>query len=289
MKEFNTSLLRERFVIQAPDTLDQPFVAQSNRMKLELKDRAGEIIETFIVRAQNMHSCIRMSAYILKNFKERGPILKRPTAFEWDDAWDMTVNNYEYSFNPHRWVAVYHKGKVIYSSENHHPFLDVIEKCDTQNEGPYDGSISIAEAAFKKTGKNIKIDHEGNVALVVNLEHDHGRCGIILRGPRKTTIFNFTITPKNGNILNFFQCMTTSAAFLEGIQLAFLVGISEEKSRLGIAADDTAKEIKRTREARRRLPRLEKEINILENSFEISYRPEKPNFQTIMYDAGSLL
>ncbi len=81
--------------------------------------------------------------------------------------------------------------------------------------------------------------------------------------------------------------MSAAAAFLEGIQLAFMIGMNNIKIQLGII-ERLSKDEKKNREAIRRLSRLSAEIANLENSFDVRYRPEKPEFQHTIMDAEKL-
>ena len=294
MNDFSTSLLREKFIIHDPyaDPGERkgPVVALSNRIVLDLKNDAGEIQESITIRAQNMHSCIRMGAKLLQSFRQGGLLLARANPYDWDAAWETTVNDYEQIYNPQRWVALYTKGRVLFEKGEHHPLLDVIEKCQAVNKGPYDDAVLMAEDAFKKTGKVVKLEYDGNVALVVNFQEREGRCGIILRGADRTTTFNFVASARatpGAQAFNHAQVLTTAAAFLEGIQMAFLVGMNDEKIRRGIIARPSPEE-KQTREARRRLSRLNAEIANLESAYDVRYRPERPEFQSIIIDAEKL-
>jgi hypothetical protein len=104
----------------------------------------------------------------------------------------------------------------------------------------------------------------------------------------RTTTFTFTATPKKvGQAINIPQCLGSAAAFLEGVQLSFLVGMNTEKIRIGII-ERFSKEEKQTREGRQRLSRLSSEIANLESAFEIRYRPERPEFHHLMMDAEKL-
>lgn len=292
MKDFSTSLLREKFVIYDPQKgmadKKSTVVATSNRMSVDLRNDAGKLIETFIVRAQNMHTCVRMAARIIHEFHQHGPISRRPEAFKWVNAWDQIVNDYEYAYNPARWIALYHDGKCIFTSGDHHPLLDMIEKCDFESDQEYDYAVPMAEKLFQQVGKNLKIDYDANVALSVHMENNQARCGIILRGSNKTTTFTFTASPKKpGQSLNMPQTLSAAAAFLEGVQLAFLVGMNTEKIRIGII-ERFSKEEKQTREGRHRLSRLSAEISNLEDAFDVHYRPERPEFHHLMMDAEKL-
>lgn len=292
MKDFNSSLLREKFTIYDPN-LDlseaAPVIALSNRMVVELRKDTGALEETLVVRAQNMHCCVRFAARLIQSYQIGGSILIRGVPFDWEAAWDAIVNDYEYAFNPQRWISVYHKGKAIFKKGNHNPFLDVIEKCDFENEAHYDFAIPMAEQAIKKSGKVLKVEYDANVALAMDFADDKGRCGIILRGPNRTTTFNYSAAPlpKSKESLSIPRCLTAAAAFLEGIQLAFLLGMNTEKIRLGIIERFSTEE-KQTREVRDRLKRLSSEIAGLESSYAVRYRSEKPDFSVIVAEAEEL-
>ncbi|MEK7801750.1 MAG: hypothetical protein AAB276_04780, partial [Pseudomonadota bacterium] len=169
--ELNTTLLREKFTLS--DHIDDqvaPVIAMSNRVPLLLLDAAGQVSETFIVRAQNMHTSIRMAAQILQTFMRVGPLMARAEPYRFDEALARILPEHELNYNPHRWVAVYNKGKVIFSSGEYHAFLDVIEKCDSINPGNYDRSVGIAEDTFRKMGKELSIQHESNIGMVIHVK-----------------------------------------------------------------------------------------------------------------------
>lgn len=291
MVSFNSSLLREKFTIHDPldsgSETGAPVLALSNRMVVELEGKTGQYKESFVVRTHNMHSCVRIVGRIFRAYHTTGPILIRAKGFEWDTIWEQIVNEYEYEFNPHRWVAIYSNGKVLFEAGERHPFLDVIEKCDARNKAEYEKAIPIAEDAFRQLGREVRIEYDANVALVTDMDDKQARCGVILRGPNRTTTFNFAVFPKKEPVLNIPQVMTASAAFLEGVQLAFMIGMNNEKIRLGII-ERFSHEEKQTREARRRLSRLNAEIANLETACEVRYRPERPEFPHIIMDAEKL-
>jgi len=285
IKNFQSSLLREKFVIFDPkvkDTAKTPIIALSNRMVISLKTS-----EEYIIRAQNMHSCVRFAARIIQSFNMGGSLLNRVNGFDWDAALKPIINDYERKFNENRWIAVYHKGKILFESGTHHPFLDVIEKCDFENGQNYDNAVPLAEAAFKKTGKNLKIDYDANVALVATFEKNEGRCGVILRGAYRTTTFTFNIIGTKKISMNIPQCLSACAAYLEGIQLAFMIGMNIYKMRVGIIKRHSDLE-RQTKEAQRRLGRLNTEITNLHDAFDVRYRPEKPEFYRILNETEEL-
>jgi hypothetical protein len=288
MHDFSASLLREKFIIHELKAVskksEKPVVALSNRIVSEHKDEQGKTIEALVVRAQNMHVCARMGARILESFIQGGPLIGREQQFDWQMAWDTLIGDYEQDHNPDLWIAVYHNGRVLFESGARHPLLDVIEKCEARNDGVYDDSVLLAEDAFKQTGKNVKIEYDGNVALVAHLENLQARVGIILRAGGRTTTFNFSVASKDGRDINHPQCLVVGAAFLEGIQLSFRIGMDQAKIKSG-AIKKGSEEEKASRQARLRLSRLRTDIGNLEGTYTVRYRPEQPDFDKIIYDA----
>lgn len=293
MKDFNTTLLREKFTIQ--DALAQrgprrdaapPVIALSNRIVLPLMSEDGTMSEKLIVRAQNMHSCARMAARILQEFQESGSILERSTPFDWRYAWLSITKGFEIKFNPHRWIAVYHKGRIVFEDgeTERHPFLDIIEQCDARNKDNYEKAVIVAEDAFKQAGKLVTIEHDSNVALVLNSEEGEVRCGVIVRGPNRTMTFSFTARPRGGRSVKISQCLSVCAAFLEGVQLAFQVGMIRQKQVFEMI-DPGSAEAERGRESSQKLGRLNGAIQQFENLADVTYRPERPDFSEMIDDA----
>ncbi len=290
--DFSTTLLREKFVIsdnRGETTEGHPIIAVSNRMVVPLTDSNGKLIETFIIRAQTMHACIRMAGKIMQTFMRAGPLMARDEQFNFQEAWDNIIEDHERQFNPDRWIAVYSGGRLVFGGEDHHMFLDMVEKCESRNPGDYEKAIKLAEEAFANLGKQVTISHEGHIGLVATIKKGHGKCGLILRNPNRRTTFNFIAENKEADVnVSPTQCMTVAAAFLEGIQLAFQIGMANEKLRVG-AIKRYSEEDRRAESGRRRLGRLNAEIRTFENAFDVRYRPEKPEFGQLVSNAESFM
>lgn len=283
--EINTTLLREKFVLRDTDREgDAPILAISNRLVLPLVTRQGQDAEIFVLRAQNMHSCVRMAAQILQTFVRMGPLLVRAEPFDFAEAWGRVCSSHEVDYNPLRWVCVYNKGREIFSAGAHHPFLDVIEKCDSKNPGNYDRAVGLAEETFGKMGRKVSISYEANIGMVLNVNPEIGRCGLIHRGTEKSRTFNFITEPEEDRKVSPVMCMNVCAAFLEGIQLAFKVGLANDKLRL-MLIEKFSTEAKQAQSALRRLAELNLEIKGFDNQSKIRYRPEEPEFSLIITDA----
>mgnify|MGYP001351839819 CR=1 FL=1 len=284
----NTSLLRERFVIQDEKHALEPIVAVGNRLLLPLVSDNGEIKERFVVRAQTMHMALRLAAYIAREFQTKGPILHRQVPLRWDDIWYDMTSEFERLYNPSAWCAIYHNGRAIFKNGNYHPFLDVIEQCDIKNRADYDKAIYIAEDIFKQAGKSVKINHNVNIGVVIGAMEGRIRSGLILRAPAHTSTFNFVIETDYDNpaSLRPHDGLDLSSYYLEGIQLAVLTGIAEyQRKRDGAPASHEPIPLQ---SAYKRLGRLTQAIDSREKQFSIRYRPEKPDFKTILDEARQL-
>lgn len=283
------SLLRERFTITdlnpSSAGAGKPLIALSNRIVVALKTKSEDVEEEFVVRAQNMHSCVRMVARLHRSYSAHGSIMNRASTFDWETAFSEIFSDYEARFNPDLWVAVYYKGRLVFSHGERHPFLDVIEKCDYANPDSYEKTLIAAEAAFKKAGKTVQVECDSNVAMVLDLDRQKGRCSEIVRTADKVTTFSFSVSGEKRNTeINPAQILNVAAAFLEGIQLAFLVAHGEEKLARGLVERHSEEE-KKARAGKRRLGRLSGEIEALESIFEVHYRPERPSLSELLNEA----
>jgi hypothetical protein len=286
--EFKCTLLREKFVLRDPagDLSDTPPVtALSNRMVLALSSPSGEEEETFVVRTQNMHSCVRLCAAIAKEFYDRGAITTRVMEFRWDNLWRDVIKGYEKDWNPDIWCAVYHRGRPIFDDGVRHPFLDIIEKCDAASGQSYADSVSFAEKAFQQAGKEMKIDHDSNIALIVSIKDGEAKCGVILRGANKKTTFNYTVKKKKtGDDVRVPTILTVSAAFLEGVQLAFTVGMINRRRSIQLI-EKFSDEDRKGKRGQDRLVNLSNAIEGLERKYWVQYRPDRPDFLQMVREA----
>lgn len=283
----NTSLLRERFTIQQKNNIGgETLVALGNRILLPLVSKNGELKERLIVRAHSMHTALRLAAIITREFHTNGPLLNRQAKFNWKDAWYDITTDFERPHVPETWCSVYANGRVVYTDGDYHPFLDVIEQCDVKNRAEYDRAVTIAEDVFKQAGKDVSIEHDVNIALVIGVMDDKTRCGLILRAPTRTTTFNYQINP-NGDAPQTVEPhngLLIAADYLEAIQLAVTSGFVQSQINQG-KIRETSPIAKKAQSAYKRIGRLNQSIQSYENQFDIRYRPERPDFMTILEDS----
>jgi hypothetical protein len=142
----------------------------------------------------------------------------------------------------------------------------------------------VAEDAFKQAGKLVTIEHDSNVAVVMAYTPEEARCGLIVRGPSRTTTFNFIARPRAGRGVKISQCLSVAAAFLEGIQMAFQVGMIRQKVAYELI-EPGSNEAERGREASQKLGRLNGAVQQFENLVDVHYRPERPDFGAMIDDA----
>lgn len=289
--EFNASLLREKFVVYdaTPSDINDhaPLVALSNRLTLPLCSADGKVKEDFIIRAQNMHTTMRLGGRMARDFREQGKLMGRAKPYDWAGACESVLSDYEKAWNPKLWIAVYLGGRLVYDQnpELRHPFLDIIEKCDAyNNHGQYDRPLDVARDAFKQAGKLVNITHDANVAASLTIADDEVRCAVMLRSASRTTNFFLTARPKPGHEVVVSQGLTVTAAFLEAIQLAFVIGTSNHKVRANLVARNS-EEAQRGADANNWLTRLNKAVLQFENKLDVFYRPERPNFLKMIAEA----
>ena len=281
----DTSLLREKFVIREKTKHQGDNALKINcpsaRMPISLQS-GGLPKETYIIRSYNMHSSTRMVSKIIHDYERNGPIMSRSIAIDWTELWESSISSYDRMHNKNSWVAIYHKGKPIFSSGEYHSFFDVIEKCDVLNKGNYDKSMRMAEKAFRQAGKDTEITCDSTVALISILGKNDGRCSMVLRGPNTTTTFNYSIRPlEQEGELNIPQVLSTAADFLEGVQLSYMVGLTSQKLNKGLI-EKYSDEEKQMNRAQTRLTELNTHIGSMERRYKVRYRPERPNFETLI-------
>ncbi len=293
MGPFHTSLLREKFTItEVGDNLNDaaPVIALSNRLVVTFANDKGQERETFAIRTQNMHTCIRVAAAIAREIAERGPITYRASEFHWDHLWQDIIKGYEKDWNPDIWCALYMNGRLLYSYGSHHNFLDIIEQCDAHNKGDYADALPFAEKVFQQAGKLVKIDYDANVAMIVSTTEQEAKCGIILRGANRRTTFSFKALKRGerkSESLRVPTVLSVCAAFLEGVQLTFHIGILNYKYRM-MMIEKYSNDWRHKERATTRLGNLNRAVLQFDKDFEVTYRPEQPDFQRYIKEAEAV-
>jgi hypothetical protein len=277
MEDFNTSLVREKIVFiddnVAPDIDDLeegPNVIRSNRMQLKLGDK-----DKVVVRAQNMHTTLRMASKVISDYFKSGSMSGRTQDVEWDELWQAMLSNYEREFNPYNWSAVYLNGRPVFRTKTS-PFVDIVEQCALLTVDNYDATMKVAQGALKKVGKSMRIKHTTSVASVLTDNGEMMRCGFLYRTDGNDLAFNFTAAggEMNGRIV---QSTGIAAALLEAMNLRYVIRKLQLKMGETSGMKSTA-EANQLRGATGRLVALDKGISSFEEIYDVRYRPEKPVF-----------
>lgn len=303
MKQFHSTLLREKFLIKEAgdsvssdsDQVAPPVAAQgtaqvtaqvtamSNRMVLPFRDSHGRVIEEFVVRAKTMHSCVKLAREIVSEFMHNGGLTPRIEKMPWSRLWGRVMTQAEKKSDPDHWCVIYKDGRPIFEDKSHHPFLDVIEKVSFKHQCDYDESIVLAEKAFLDAGKKVTITHDGKIAAILDVNEERAKCGIIIRSPIKTTTCNIRVQQKHKDEGYVLPAFALCAQFLEGIHLSFSIGHHETI----IANADKAQRQNSERavsKAKERILSIQRRIGDIEDLTEVNYRPEKPSFKSIIRD-----
>jgi hypothetical protein len=282
----NTTMLREKFTVTEKGAAE-PMVALGNRILLPLISKTGRNEERLVVRGQNMHTTLRMAAMLVRTYYRDGPILSRSPSYPWGPNWEDFVPDYERETNPKGWIAVYNAGRCIYKQGDYHPFMDVIEQCDARNRDEYDRAVAIAESAFNMAGRGVSIDHQATIAMVIGSMADKSRVGLIYRNPRRSSTFNFSVDPRQDSVTRTVvgasphQCLMQAAAWLELVQLSVTAGFY--RARKGTLNEDAPA----LESVQRRLGRLNAEIVQFEESFDVRYRPDRPDMMTLIDETAA--
>lgn len=277
MEDFSTSLVREKIIFtetaNSDGTEKEPVVVRSNRVFLKLGNGADS--EKVVIRAQNMHTTLRIAARMLQAFYTRGPLLSHEKGLNWDDLWESSLSGYEKDYNKEAWCAIYINGRSIFKTITS-PFVDVIEKCALLTLDNYDTTMNVTENALKKIGREMTINHSSNVAAVFTDHGDHMRCGVIHRSNKKDAAFNFTAT--NGQQqTRITQSFGATAAYLEAFNLRFVIDNLRQKIRAG-EAKTVSHENNQIRAAIARQGAINRAILSFEEIYNVKYRPAKPDF-----------
>ena len=278
MEEFSTSLIRDKIILM-DDTpgghdgiIKEPVVIRSNRIFLRLGSPPN--IENVVIRAQNMHSTLRLASKVISSCSGDGSLLAVDTPFDWGAQWDAALSAYEKEHNSDIWAAAYVDGKPVFKTVKA-PFIDVIEKCAVVSTDNYDATMEVTETVLKQIGHAVRISHSSNLATTFLDNGDSMRCGILHRGNKKSVIFSFTGTGGNrhGRIVRSVEVV---AAYLEALNLRFIVRMLQERIRNGEISKE-ASERNRIEPAVFRQIALAKEIFSFEETYDVKYRPEKPD------------
>jgi hypothetical protein len=219
---------------------------------------------------------------ICKAFMRDGPLLARSTSFAWGPEWMYTLPDYEKQTNPKQWIAVYSSGRCIFKQGDYHPFMDVIEQCDARNRDEYDRAVKIAEDAFNLAQRDVHIEQQSTIAMVIGAMPEKTRVGLIFRNPRHSSTFNFGVEAKPKGLTSVpHECLLHAANWLELVQLSVTAGFHRARRGAMISEASVYEAVQR------RLGRLNTDLTQFEEKYEVSYRPDRPGMIDLIDEAAS--
>lgn len=273
MRAIEATLSRERFIFRDVTTAAQLEVGASNRIEVSGFSREGERCCT-VVRGQYMHSTMRMAAALCERLEAGQNVLSNAAASEIQAEWDVTAD-FERTMLRESWVRVYVDGDPIFSDGPDQPMLDLVEKIHSECGAEYDAISKGLEEVLRGWSTPRAVEHLVNIAAVCRLTVDFARVSLILRIPRHSSTFSFTMKEKQflytegKQLLKSHRCFEHAANWLELIQLAY-------SPRLDALQKADARKRKGYVD---RLKRLQSGIVLAEEQFEVAYRPDRPSHE----------
>ncbi len=276
MREFSTSLVREKIIFSFPESVsaeaELPIIIRSNRIHLRLAQ--GGVEENIVVRAQNMPDTLRMAGAVVENFFWYGPVKNRDPA--WERLWGQALSDYGKIYHAEEnWGAVYYEGAGVFQTVKS-PFADVVERCALATLDNYDATLKTVETVLDRLGKKTQIQHQANIAAVFSDAEGATRNSLIHRASGQSGVFHFTASGGD-RAERIGRSFLTAAAFLEAINLRYFIANFEAGLARG-SAESHADKMEQYKAAKKRRLALMQFVNGFERRYAVNYRPERPDF-----------
>ena len=289
MKDFSAQLTREKFDLH-PDPKDEEdgkamTTAVGNRLEIKLSSKKNEEEAKFIVRAQNMQTCLRIGAHVGYHYFEYGDLPKSGrNRFEWRHIFKSVTEVYEEKWNPEIWAAIYQNGRVLYKEgAKYEAFLDIVELCMAYEKIDYSAVVHTLEAMFDKAKRPIHIDYDPDPVVKLNGNGREARLNIVRRGPKGKEIVKMQIKRKETRDVRMSPCLTAAAAVVEAYQLGFFVAKVNEMMHHAMLTLSNPEAVQGDH-ASRRITRMEEALEDFEQMYNVAYRPKAPNFEHFSKD-----
>lgn len=288
MPDFKANLIRELFVLKNRNKpSDDPQTARGNRLAITCFDAKNENAGNFVIRAQNIHTTLRLAARVARHWYDHGEMAQTgPNRFNWQHEYNETVKDYEDKWNADCWACIYQNGKLVFAAQppEKSQLFDIIEQVYAHKKGDYKDIALAAETMFKQAGKNISLTYDGDIAMELMGTDSAVKNRITYRDTQGRNKLELLMRQKDlkhikgkASPLKLSECLSVAAVIFEGFQLGFVVGRTNYLLACGqlTLADDEAKQ---TDHAIKRIIRLDQSINDLTTKYHLAFKP-KPNFQ----------
>lgn len=287
MHEFSAILMRERFTLTPRGKPEKRQTALGNRLDFRCSDSRGEKEARFIVRAQNIHTCLRIGARIAAQWYEYGHIHSTGrNRFIWGDVYKDAVMDFEKKWNEQCWASAYKNGRLLFhaGTENKNELLDVIEQVHAFKRGDYKSIAEDAEEIFAQARRKVVIDYDCNLALdlhgsrysvqnnMVYRDND-GRNTIAMQVRQRELKY---VPGAKGAYIKLSECLSLTAAVFEGFQLGFVIGKTQHRLASG-AIRIGHRDAVHADHAIQRLNRLHEAVEQMKTKYFLMFDP-KPDF-----------
>lgn len=279
MDFFNTALLREKIVINnqsGPQSGGKAssVIIKSNRVAFLLGEEP--FVENVVIRAQNMHTTLRLAAILIKEHNNKGQLLARKVPLNWEAVWKSAVSEYDKRFDPDIWGTVYINGNPVFRTVAS-PFADVVEKCALLSLDNYYATMDITEEALEKVGRACEVDHQATVAATIKNKGSEVDCGIMYRAGGNNTVFSYHVSGGLNKNSRLEQAIGFTAAYLEMCALSYFIETTQNKVKSGEVAK-VSPEVAQLRAAIAHKNFINRAVNDFEKAYKVVYKPQKPNF-----------
>ena len=288
--DYKAKLVRERFEvtpIKKNGEREDVRIAMANRLNFTCFDNYGQKKSDFIVRAQNIHTALRIGARVAQQWYDYGHMHKTgKNRFNWEQVYADATKDYEQRWNPDCWASVYKNGHLIFqhSPAKNSEILNIIEQVFAHEKCAYQHIPWIAQRLFEQAGRTVEIDYDSNIAMELMgddgsikshiLHRDiEGRSEVQLDMLQKTSRY---IKGAKGAKVKLHECLDVAAIVFEGLQHGFVVGkcnydISSGQIKIG------HRNAVQSDHALRRIKQLDSELNKQKTLHQLLFKP-KPDF-----------
>ena len=295
MSNFSAELLREKFVFCQKDRddksrnndIDNLQKAMGNRLRISLSSKNDPTEEEFIIRAQNMHVCLRIGAHIAYHFFKNSTLTgEKSRQFPWQYIYNAVTHVFEKKWNPNIWAAVYSKGKCLFKAgDAYQPLLEVVEQSIAFQKGPYSKVVSVVEEMFEKSGNPVRVDYNCEPVIKLSGTEKNAKIHLLKRGPEDKEIIKISIKRKKRRNIGLAACLNASAAILEAFQLGFFAAkVNEQVIHKKLALAN--KEVMQGDQAARRISGMQRVLMDFETEYQVIYKPRAPSFEGFSHEVS---
>lgn len=288
MPNFKANLIRERFVLTNKKNTDAPTqIALGNRLEFQCFSASGEKSAKFIVRAQNIHTTLRIAARLARHWYDHGSLESTGrNRFNWNAEYKDTIKDFEEKWNKDCWACVYKNGQRLFGPDlpEKSQLFDIIEQVYAYTKGDYKNITAHAEKMFAEAGKEVSIDYDRDIAMQLAGSDKEVQNKVTYRDTDGRNKIDLLMRQKDlryvsgeGTPIKLSECLSVAAVIFEGYQLGFIAGRVNYMLAAG-QMNLSDPDAQQADHAIKRVIRLDGALIELAKKHHLAFKP-KPNFQ----------